>query len=166
MSLIKKLTSKKKEEKRENYFNFFLNEQNSELKKLIKELSIFRRRDQKKHREKVINLILKKLTEIENLYKGFLGDLSNLNQKNTKTKNSGEVAEFMDEKKKSLRCEFESIYINFKKTAMGLEDVPMKMILKKMQSAFNFDGKIHNQAYQHPHKYYGTNTDSLRNLII
>ena len=47
----------------------------------------------------------------------------------------------MTEKKKSLRQEFEKIYINFKHTAIHLEDIPMNNILKRMRKAFKFESK-------------------------
>ena len=49
----------------------------------------------------------------------------------------------MLEKKKSLRKDFEKIYINFKRTAPGMSDVPMKKILKMMYLAFDFNGQLY-----------------------
>ena len=160
MSLIKKLTNKIKENKNENYMDFFLNDQIKNLKLSIKNLSTTRRQDQKKDRDKIVALILKQLDEIKNLYKGFLRDLNNLNQRENMSVNTIETMNLMTEKKKSLRKDFERIYINFKKTAMGLEDVPMKMILKRMREAFNFNTQ--QMEIQHGFRYYDSTTMSIR----
>ena len=164
MGLIKNLAIKFKEEKKENYVNFFLNEQTKDLKLLIKELSSLRRRDQKKSRENKVYLILKKLSEIDRLYSGFIRDLNNLKTKANNNEKTHELLIFMIEKRKSLRKEFESIYINFKHTAMGLEDVPMKNILKKMQSCFGFDGEKYSDKdlKNHSLKYYDSTTMQIR----
>ncbi len=166
MSLIKKLTTKIKGEKKENYFDFFLNAQNAELKLLINELSTLRRRDQKKSREDIVALILKKLSEIDRLYSGFLRDLNNLKLRTNKNEKSDEVLNLMIDKRKSLRKDFENIYINFKRTAMGFEDIPMKTILKKMQSAFDFDGEKYSNKNiileDHLQKYYDSTTMQIR----
>lgn len=173
MNLLKKLTQTKKEQKKDNYFDFFLNSQISNLKSLISDLSTLRRNDQTKLREQKVYQILKELKDISDLYGTFIFCLKNYEnqEKHGPIDNLAELEEkilFMQEKKKSLRKDFESVYKNFKRTAMGLEDIPMKSILKKMYTAFDFDGKKYsnpnNTQNENHHPYYDANTMQIRNI--
>lgn len=176
MNLLKKLTLTKKEQKKENYFNFYLNSQISNLKNLIKDLSSLRRRDQKALRENKVYEILKELNNISYLYNGFLKDLSKfeLMKKNNSSRfispDCEEKIVLMNEKKKSLRQDFESVYISFKRTAMGLEDVPMKEILNRMREVFDFDGTSYteNKIYDNnkPEQTYYKSTNMQTRYIF
>jgi DNA repair exonuclease SbcCD nuclease subunit len=143
MNLLKKLTSKKTV--KENYFNFYLNDQISNLKLHILDLSNCRRKDQKNLRIEKVKQIFRLLDNIESLYLAYLKELANIKaikQNNLAiTEDTEEKIIFMTEKKKSLRQEFEKIYINFKHTAIHLEDIPMNNMLKRMRKAFNFESK-------------------------
>ena len=75
MNLLNKLSNKKKSEKIENYFDFYLNSQISNMKILISNLSTLRRRDQKRLRIETIRLILIELDRIDYLYCAFIFDL-------------------------------------------------------------------------------------------
>ena len=148
MNLLTKLTIRKKEKDKENYFDFYLNAELRNLKHYIYELSTLRRKDQKYLREEISNKIIKELNKISKLYAGFIEDLKKF--KNTKNniskdelKDFEERLELMLEKKKSLRKDFEKIYINFKRTALGMSDVPMKKILKMMYLAFDFNSQLY-----------------------
>lgn len=145
MNLLQRLTSHKKENKIDNYFDFFLNSQIENLKNHIYDLSQLRRKDQKKLREEKIRLIFKELHQIESLYNAFNQDLSHFkkmkNENVTTHLDINEKIFLMSEKKKSLHNEFEKIYINFKHTAIHMEDVPFNEIKKKMLTAFKLDGK-------------------------
>ena len=163
MNLFKVLISRKIEEKKENYFDFYLNPQIEKLKNLIIKLSTFRRKDQKNFRIEISCKIFKSLDEIEDMYSRYLKDLRNIKLKSLQTKTSSETAILLEEKNKSLRKDFENIYNNFKRTATGLDDVPMKTILKKMHRAFNFDGRTLNVKIQT--KYYDANNEEIKNII-
>lgn len=145
MNLLQKLTSYKKENKIDNYFDFFLNSQIKNLKNHIHDLSQLRRKDQKKLREEKVKLIFKELYQIEPLYNAFNKDLSNfIKMKNENISTYPDINEkifLMSEKKKSLHNEFEKIYINFKHMAIHMEDIPFNEIKKKMLKAFKLDGK-------------------------
>ena len=136
MNLLNKLSNKKKSEKIENYFDFYLNSQISNMKILISNLSTLRRRDQKRLRIETIRLILIELDRIDYLYCAFINDLnkSKINNPSNQTQ-----IFLMEQKKKSLRQDFESLYKSFKRTALGLEDIPMKSILRKMLLVFQFN---------------------------
>ena len=136
MNLLKRLSDKKKTEKIENYFDFYLNSQISTLNKLITNLSTLRRKDQKMLRTETIQAIIKELEHIDTLYSAFLQDLNKI--KTNFTNDNAEKIFLMEQKKKSLRQDFEAVYSAFKRTAIGLEDIPMKSVLKKMLIAFKF----------------------------
>jgi len=160
MNLLKNLTLKKVKEKKDNYFDFYLNSEIKELKNLISELSTVRRQNQRDLREKINSSIMKELSEIEYKYNGFLRDLNNHKLKPIISSDNLEQIELMEEKKKSLRRDFESIYINFKRTAMSFEDIPMKMILKRMREVFDFNTQ--HMKIQQGFRYYDSTTMTIR----
>ncbi len=148
MSLLQKITARKTEDKTDNYFDFYLKAQITNLKNQIYDLSLLRRKDQKNLRIEKAEFILKELSDIEKLYISFNRDLLKFKiLQNKKIEQSEDLEErifLMTEKKQSLRKEFEKIYINFKHMATGFDDIPTKTILSKMRKTFDFDNKIKN----------------------
>lgn len=85
------------------------------------------------------------LAMVDRFYQNFLHDLKKYEytEKNTYFKNVKEYTqpkiEYMSDKKKQYRAEFESIYENFKRTTKGMNIPERNIMLKQMREVFDFD---------------------------
>lgn len=157
MGLLKKLSKKlKNKELPENvyyqdllHYHSTINEINSINEKILL-LKNLRRKDQENSRRIAYHRIEVSLEVIKEEYKFFCNKITSLKLEKRltydKTKLNEEII-FLEQKKKELRKEFESIYRNFRNVATGLryKDIPMNNILAEMRRSFKFEEPISNK---------------------
>lgn len=135
----------------------------------LNSLKNYRRKDERKLRELICDDIIEKLNAIKLTLSEFAKEYKEIEKINI-SYNSYTPAKFGDiclatdvemkmgdlkEKKKQMRAEFEKIYINFRKIAKGLENIPMNYMLTLMRESFNFDNsKFKDNSNQNKPKQY------------
>ncbi len=156
MTFIRKMIERNKQHKEElfkkccSYSMIHLEEYIPYLKDDIDNIRIY-----KDNIDGMLSEFCYDLTMVGRFYESFLYDLKKheFTEKNTFYKNVKEYTqpkiEYMLQKKKQYRAEFESIYDNFKRTTKGMNIPERNKLLTQMREVFDFDST----KYHKPGEY-------------
>ena len=124
--------------------------------------------DQSEEREKLILRLHKVLDYIDIGHASYISDYADLNNflkyssnVNLTPRIKKQVSTALNSKN-LLRQEFETLYRNFKSMAKGIDNIPMKDILKHMQDCFNFNTNIKDKTDSQHLRYYDSTTMTMR----